>query len=161
MVNYSSEMSTRRQDIGIISVIPSKFRSQCDAITSSQMRAQHLENANEVLEALRHSTPRLLLLAPSVIARDSLPAIRHIVARSRGAITVAMVGDSPSAPEALMELGAAGVRHYVDVSENSAWPRLRGVLSRYEDKTGAAILRELAGAHSEQTSGQRRFFDWS
>jgi AraC-like DNA-binding protein len=149
----------RQPDVGVVSIIPARFRSQCDAVASSQYRTVHVENATQALAALRISSPRVLLLAPSILVRDSPSAVRSLVDRSSGALTVAVVGDGPPAHRALMELGAAGVRRCLDVSERDAWPKLREMISHAEGRTAAATLRRLMDEIVEMKPDLRHFFE--
>lgn len=147
-----------REDIGIISVIPERLRHQCDAAVSSQARTLHAESITEALTVLRSASPRLVLLAPSLIAGEGLLALRQLVAYSRDAVTVALVGDGPPAPRTLMELGAAGIRRCLDVSKGDAWPQLRGMLSQCEDRAGKIILRHVTDILPDMASDLRHFF---
>lgn len=70
-----------REDIGIVSVIPGRLRRQCDAVATARLRAQHAENLAEALAVLRVASPRPVLLAPSLIARDGSGSVRQLVAR--------------------------------------------------------------------------------
>lgn len=149
---------THRKDIGIVSVIPERLRHQCDAAVSSQGRTLHAESITEALTVLRTASPRLVLLSPSLIASEGLFALRQLVAYSRDAITVALVGDSPPAPRTLMELGAAGVHRCLDVSQGDAWPQLRGMLSQCEDRAGKTILRHVVDVLPDMASDLRHFF---
>ena len=151
--------SVRQQDVGIVSVIPARLRSQCDAVVSTQQRAVHLDSATEALAALRTTSPQLLLLAPSILGRDSPHAVRELIDRSSGAIAVAVVGDGPPAHRALMELGAAGVRRCLDVSERDAWPKLREMILQAEGKTAATILRRVVDEIAHMTPDLRHFLE--
>jgi AraC-like DNA-binding protein len=149
----------RQQDVGIVSVIPARLRSQCDAVVSTQHRTVHADSATEALAALRTTSPHFLLLAPSILRRDSPHAVRELIDRSTGAITVAVVGDGPPAHRALMELGAAGVRRCLDVSERDAWPKLREMISQAEGKTAATILRRVMDEIAQMTPDLRHFLE--
>lgn len=149
----------RQQDVGIVSVIPARLRSQCDAVVSARYRSVHVDSATEALAALRTTVPRLLLLAPSVLVRESACTVRELVNRSTGAITIAVVGDGPPAHRALMELGAAGVRRCLDVSECDAWPKLREMVSQAEGRTATTILRRVVAEIAEMKPDLRHFLE--
>lgn len=58
-----------------------------------------------------------------------------------------------------MELGAAGVRRCLEVSEREAWPKLREMVSQAEDRTAATILRRVVGEIAEMRPDLRHFFE--
>lgn len=151
--------SIRQQDVGIVSVIPARLRSQCDAVVSTQHRTVHLASATEAIAALRTTSPHFLLLAPSILSRDSPGAVRELIDRSSGAIAVAVVGDGLRAYRALMELGAAGVRRCLDVSKRDARPKLREMISLAEGKTAATILRRVVDEIAHMTPDLRHFLE--
>jgi AraC-like DNA-binding protein len=58
-----------------------------------------------------------------------------------------------------MELGAAGVRRCLDVSERDAWPKLREMISQAEGRTAATILRRVLDEVAEMKPDLRHFLE--
>lgn len=83
----------------------------------------------EAGEALVQSGARVALLSPLIAATEPTAILKRFVTDSLGVAIIAVLGeDWANAHEALLRLGAAGVRHVVNLSEREGWNRLRALL---------------------------------
>lgn len=65
----------------------------------------------------------------------------------------------PDTPEALLRLGATGVRHVVDVTEPMGWRRLRQLLAEPASKPAARILAKVHDALPDLPPDTRLFLE--
>ena len=86
--------------------------------------------------------------------------VDHLVRRFPDVPTVALVTRAdPAASEFLLQLGATGVRHVVDVTSPSGWARLRHLLLAPVSRPAAQILARVFDALTDLPADTRLFLE--
>jgi AraC-like DNA-binding protein len=120
----------------------------------------HRESVRDALRVVRERPVAAVLLSLRRCAGEA-PALLEQFSRSFPAVpTVAlMTTREPGDAEALLRLGATGVRQVVDATDAAGWRRLREVLGAHPAERSQAILTPVVEALAPLSGGSRRFWE--
>lgn len=144
----------------IAAVLDPIERSRVDAAGSGCFALLHRETVRDALRLVRERPVDAVLLSVRRCAADA-PALLEQFARSfPGIPTVALVTRrEPGDTEALLRMGATGVRKVVEATDPAGWRRLREVLSVPPGDRGQAILGPVLELIETPSSGTVRFWE--
>lgn len=144
----------------IAAVLDPQDRSRVDAVGSGSFAVVHRESVRDALRVVRERPVDAVLVSLRRCAGDA-PALLEQFTRAFPAIpTVALVTQrDPGDAEALLRLGATGVRQVVDATEPNGWRRLRDVLATPPTERAQVILVPVFDALGATTPGARRFWE--
>ena len=120
----------------------------------------HRESVRDALRVVRERPVDAVLVSVHRCAGDA-PALLEQFTRSFPSVpTVALVTRrEPGDAEALLRLGATGVRQVVDATDPAGWRRLREVLGAPPTERAQAILTPVMEVLGPISSGSRRFWE--
>lgn len=144
----------------IAAVLEPFERSRVDAAGSGCFSLVHRESVRDALRVVRERPVDAVLLSLRRCAGDA-PALLEQFSRSFPSVpTVALVTQhGPGDSEALLRLGATGVRQVVDATDPAGWRRLREVLGARPVERTHSILGPVLAALGPLTGGSRRFWE--
>jgi AraC-like DNA-binding protein len=144
----------------IAAVLEPSERSHVDAASGGHFALVHRDSVREALRLVRERSVDGVLLSLRRCAGDA-PALIEQFSRNFPTVpTVALVTRrEPGDVEALLRLGATGIRQVVDASVPAGWRRLREVLGTPPTERARAILLPVIAALSPLPSGSRRFWE--
>lgn len=142
----------------VITVVDPALRSRIDGATDGVFNKVHVDSALEALRAVREHSAQAVLLSPAVARHQPLADITRLVVKSPGVTAVAVVSEGEAADEALLDLGACGVRQLLTLNGRAGWDRLRGLLDYGGGTTEPVILSTLLPLLDDATDGSRHFF---
>lgn len=144
----------------IAAVLDPTERSRVDAAGSGCFALVHRESVRDVLRVVRERPVDAVLVSVRRCAGEA-PALLEQFSRSFPSVpTVALVTRrEPGDVEALLRLGATGVRQVVDASDPAGWRRLREVLGVPPTERAQAILAPILELLGPMTTGSRRFWE--
>ncbi len=144
----------------IAAVLDPIERSRVDAASSGCFALVHRESVRDALRVVRERPVDAVLVSVRRCAGEA-PALLEQFSRAFPAVrTVAlMTRHDASDSEALLRLGATGVRQVVDATDAAGWRRLREVLGAPPTERGQAILRPVVEAIGPMSPGARRFWE--
>jgi AraC-like DNA-binding protein len=91
---------------------------------------------------------------------EQIDAVGHLVREFPGIPTVALLSQHDArSPEALLRLGATGVRQVVDVTSPSGWGRLRQMVGQPATRAAARIQGPVLDALAEAPPDTRLFVE--
>lgn len=135
-------------------------RARLDAAGSGCFTALHAATVGELRAAARHARVDAVVISAAHCAQDALPAVARFVREFPAIPTVALVLRHDGATtEALLRLGATGVRLAVDATEPGGWRRLRDTVGRPVAPVTARILARLDPALDGSAVEVVRFFE--
>jgi len=135
-------------------------RAHVDAAGSGCFALVHRESVRDALRLVRERPVDAVLVSLRRCAGEA-PALLEQFSRSFPSVpTVALVTrHEPGDSEALLRLGATGVRQVVDATSPAGWRRLREVLGVQPQERAHAILTPIMNAIGPLTNGSRRFWE--
>jgi AraC-like DNA-binding protein len=135
-------------------------RSRVDAAGSGCFALVHRESVRDALRLVRERPVDAVLVSLRRCAGEA-PALLEQFSRSFPSVpTVALVTrHEPGDSEALLRLGATGVRQVVDATSPAGWRRLREVLGAQPHERAHAILTPIMDALGPLTNGSRRVWE--
>ncbi|HEY4320501.1 MAG TPA: helix-turn-helix domain-containing protein [Gemmatimonadales bacterium] len=144
----------------VAAVLDPRERSRVDAAGTGCFALVHRESVRDALRVVRERRVDAVLVSVSRCAGDA-PALLEQFSRAFPSVpTVALVTRrEPGDVEALLRLGATGVRQVVDATDASGWRRLREVLSAPPTERAQAILGPVIQALSPMNGSSRRFWE--
>jgi len=144
----------------IAAVLDPYERSRADAAGSGCFSLVHRESVRDALRLVRERPVDAVLVSLRRCEGDA-PALLEQFSRSFPAVpTVALVTSrEPGDSQALLRLGATGVRQVVDATDAAGWRRLREVLGAQPADRAHAILTPIMTALGPVSGGSRRFWD--
>ena len=144
----------------IAAVLDPFERSRVDAAGTGYFSLVHRESVRDALRVVRERRVDAVLVSVSRCAGEA-PALLEQFSRAFPSVpTVALVTRRQQGDvEALLRLGATGVRQVVDTTEASGWRRLREVLSAPPTERSQAILAPIIHTLAPLPSGSRRFWE--
>lgn len=142
----------------VITVVDPVLRSRIDGATNSVFNSVHVDSALDALRAVREHSAQAVLLSPGVVRQQRLADITRLIVKSPGVTAVAVVSEGEAADEALLDLGACGVRQLLTLNGRAGWDRLRGLLDYGGGATEPVILGKLFPLLDDATDGTRHFF---
>jgi AraC-like DNA-binding protein len=135
------------------------MRARVDALVPVGFVTVHARSTTDALHALRRRPVRAFLVSPSALSQEELIRVRGLMMRSANVLALAVVsGRGPVNYEALLELGACGVRSLLDLSARESRELFRDQLTMEEGKIATAILEELIPALGETRAELKQFF---
>lgn len=138
----------------VITVVDPEERTRVDAAGAGLYYAIHRETVAEVHAELKRRPASAVLLSVARCGYEAERRVASVVREFPMVPTVALLGTTLPTPEALMQLGQAGVTRLVDVRAPSGWTRLRHLLTEeaaqeVERRTLAALRTEIGEAPAE------------
>jgi AraC-like DNA-binding protein len=114
----------------------------------------------EAIRLVRERAVDALLLSVSRCGPEQVPALARLVEACPGLPTVALLSHhSERDTEALLRLGATGVRQVVDVTTPNGWRRLREMVSQPAGQAAARIQAAVLSELDELTPDGRLFIE--
>lgn len=145
--------------VTVVTMVEPRMRERLDLATSRLFKTVHVESTDDAIAATRERSVRALLIAPRALADEHLPAGTRLVARCPGVTTVAVVAErNPNTNGRLLDLGACGVRHALDLSTREGWLELRTLAAQAGGETSVRILDVLNQVLIDATGMTRYFF---
>ena len=144
----------------IAAVLDPLERSRVDAAGNGCFSLIHRESVRDALRVVRERPVDAVLVSVRRCAGEA-PALLEQFARSFPSVpTVALVTrHEPGDVEALLRLGATGVRQVVDATDAVGWRRLREVLGAPPTERAQAILSPVLELLGPISTGSRRFWE--
>lgn len=138
----------------IAAVLTQSERQRVDAAGNGLFSVVHRDTVREAMRVVRERPVDAVLVSVHRCTPDHAEALRQLVRHFPGVPTVALVsGPDPASSEALLRLGASGVREVVDVTSPAGWSQLRQAVARPASRAAAriqgAILNELPDATTD------------
>src|SRR3989449_10850284 len=146
--------------VTVCTVLPPTERPRVDAVGDGCFATLHADSFRDVLRAARRRRGDALVLAVQRGRGDELPVVARFVREFPAIPTVALVSrHDGAATEALLRLGATGVRTAVDCTEPGGWRRLRELIAHPASPVAARILGRLVPALEGAPDDARIFFE--
>lgn len=115
-------------------------RARVEAAVGAGVSFVHHDSIPEAIRLVRERPVAAVLLSVARCRDDALPELDRLVQGFPAVPTVAVVS-GPGQSEALLRLGARGIREVVDVNAPDGWRRLRALL----DAPGTPAIARLQG----------------
>jgi len=144
----------------VAAVLDPAERSRVDAAGSGCFSLLHRESVRDAIRVVRERPVDAILVSLRRCAGEA-PALLEQFSRAFPSIpTVALVTQrEPGDAEALLRLGATGVRQVIDATDPSGWRRLREVLGAPPAERSLAVLVPVLEALGPLPPGSRRFWE--
>lgn len=153
-------MSEDTDPLTIAAVLTQSERQRVDAAGNGLFSVVHRDSVREAMRVVRERAVDAVLVSVHRCTPDHADALSQLVRHFPGVPTVALVsGPDPASPEALLRLGASGVREVVDVSSPTGWSQLRQAVARPSSRAAARIQGAVLGELPEATLDTRLFFE--
>lgn len=144
----------------IVTILEPAIRSQLDAATLGSFLTIHANSFHDAFLAIRNPSTRVVLLSPRILNDSNLPDVGKLLLSGIGVLPVAVLdGHGPTVGQGLLDLGACGVRRFVDLSDRDGWNKLRALVSDAARATTMEILSSILPALGDPAPGSRQFFD--
>ena len=144
----------------VAAVLAPEERSRVEAASTGWFSVVHQETIPEAIRMVRQRPVAAVLLSVHECRAAQIEALGRLVHDFPGIPTVALVSRHDSAgTEALLHLGATGVRQVVDVTGPGGWHRLRQILGEPTSRDTARIQARLLEAMGEVPPDTRLFFE--
>lgn len=146
--------------VTVCTVLPPSERPRIDAAGDGCFDTLHADSLREALSVVRRRRVDAVVISVHRCRGESLPAVARFVREFPAIPAVALVSrHDREATEALLRLGATGVRSAVDCTEPDGWRRLRDLVGHPASPVAARILTRLAPALAEASPEARLFFE--
>jgi AraC-like DNA-binding protein len=144
----------------VAAVLDPHERSRVDAAGNGYFSLVHRESVRDALRVVRERPVDALLVSVGRCAGEA-PALLEQFARAFPAIpTVALLSTHHAgSSEALLRLGANGVRRVVDTTDPAGWRRLREVLGAPPAERSQTILTPVLATLAPLPAGSQRFWE--
>ena len=144
----------------IAAVLRPEERSRVEAAGTGWFSLVHRESIPDAIRAVRERPVDAVLLSVHQCGARALDALPDLVVGFPGIPTVALVSRHDSkGSEALLQLGAGGVRQVVDVTGPEGWQRLRQVLGQPATRDAARIQGPVSVALGPVAPDAQLFFE--
>jgi len=144
----------------IAAILGPEERGRVEAAGTGWFSVVHRESIPEAIRAVRERPVDAVLLSVHRCPDGQLDALDRLVQGFPGIPTVALVSRHDTAgSEALLQLGASGVRQVVDVTGPEGWHRLRQILGEPATRDAARIQGPLFQALGDVPPDARIFFE--
>jgi AraC-like DNA-binding protein len=146
--------------VTICTILPPLERPRVEAAGDGCYAVLHADSLRDALTAARRRRVDALVISVHRCASDELASVARFVRDFPAIPAVALVSrhDAESA-QALLRLGATGVRSAVDCTAPGGWRRLRDLVGRPASPAAACVLARLFPALGEVPEGTRGFFE--
>src|SRR6059036_1903730 len=146
--------------VTVCTVLPPTERPRVDAVGDGCFATLHADSFRDVLRAARTRRVDALVISVHRCDGDALPAVARFVREFPAIPAVALVSrHDGTATEALLRLGATGIRSAVDCTEPGGWRRLRDLVGHPASPVAARILARVVPALAGATGDVRAFFE--
>lgn len=142
----------------IAAVLAPGERARVEAAMGEGVALLHQDSIPDAIRAVRERPVVAVLLSVSRCREEQLPELDRLVQGFPAIPTVAVVA-GPGHSEALLRLGARGVRQVVDVTAPEGWRRLRALIETPGSPGGARIQAAILTALAEAPPDARLFFE--
>ena len=133
----------------VLTVLDPDERLRVDAAGAGLYRAIHRESVADALDEIKRRRVSAVLLSVVRCGRQADGRMATMVREFASVPTLALLGNAPATPEALLHLGNAGVTCVVDVRHPAGWHRLRELLGteagQEVDRLALAAIRTELG----------------
>ncbi len=133
-------------------------RARVEAAVGSGVSFVHHDSIPEAIRLVRERPVAAVLLSVARCRDDALPELDRLVQGFPAVPTVAVVS-GPGHSEALLRLGARGIREVVDVNAPDGWRRLRALLDAPGTPAVARLQGPIIAALGEVPPDTRLFFE--
>jgi AraC-like DNA-binding protein len=141
-------------------VLRPEERSRVEAAGSGWFSLLHGETIPDAIRSVRERPVDAVLLSVHRCQEGQLDALGRLVRGFPGIPTVALISHHDvEGSEALLHLGASGVRQVVDVTGPDGWHRLRQLLGQPVTRDVARIQQPLLLALGDVAPDTRLFFE--
>lgn len=124
----------------VATVLDPRERARVEAAGSGCFQVVHRETVPDAIRVVRERPVDAVLVSVGRCEPRQVQAVRSLVREFPGIPTVALLSaHSAGATEAVLTLGASGVRQVVDVTGPQGWRTLRAVLGRPASRAVARI----------------------
>lgn len=131
----------------VITVVDPDERTRIDAAGTGLFYAIHRESVADAHAELKRRPASAMVVSVARCGHDAERRMASVVREFPTVPTVALLGNTLPTPEALMQLGQAGVTRLVDVRAPAGWMRLRHLLT--EEAAQEVERRALAAVRGE------------
>lgn len=143
----------------VAAVLRPDERTRVEAAGTGWFSLLHGETIPDAIRSVRERPVDAVLVSVHRCSRE-LEALDHLVRGFPGIPTVALISrHDAEGTEALLHLGASGVRQVVDVTGPEGWHRLRQVLGQPVTRDVARIQQPVLLALGEVPPDTRLFFE--
>lgn len=144
----------------VATVLQPEERSRVEAAGSGWFSLVHRESIPEAIRAVRERPVDAVLLSVHHCPSQQLDQLGTLVRGFPGIPTVALVSrHDAQGSEALLHLGASGVRQVIDITGPDGWHRLRTLLGQPTSRDAARIQGPLLAALGPIPPDTRLFFE--
>jgi AraC-like DNA-binding protein len=144
----------------IAAILRPEERSRVEAAGSGWFSLVHGDTIPDAIRAVRERPVDAVLVSVHRCREGQIDALDRLVRGFPGIPTVALVSrHDAEGSEALLHLGATGVRQVVDVTGPEGWHRLRQVLGQPVTRDAARIQRRILEVLGEVPPDSRLFFE--
>ena len=144
----------------VAAVVAPAERAGLDAASVGCFSVLHRSSVPEAVRAVRERAVDAVLLSVHHCTAERTDVVNQLVRNFPGVPTVALVlRHDAAASEALLRLGATGVREVVDVTEPAGWNRLRRLVAEPATRGAARILAPLLATLPELPHDARFFLE--
>ncbi len=153
-------MSVDTDPLTVAAVLTQSERQRVDAAGNGLFSVVHRDSVRDAMRVVRERAVDAVLVSVHRCTPDHADALRQLVRHFPGVPTVALVSrPDPASSEALLRLGASGVREVVDVSSPSGWSQLRQAVARPASRAAARIQGAVLGALPDAPPDARLFLE--
>lgn len=143
----------------IATYIEPGFRVRLDAAITGSFSAYHARSVSEILRAVKTQPIDAVLVSPGVVGPSQLSGIASLVRAFPGVSTIAVIAEaSDSYGQRLLDLGATGVRRFVDVKSPAGWKSLRETLEFNSARPANVLVNRVMSELGRSTSAELRKF---
>jgi AraC-like DNA-binding protein len=145
----------------VAAVLDPAERLRVEAVGGGSFDLIHRDTVRDAIKVVRERPVRAMLVSLSHCSLAAARAELEQFSRNFPAVpTVALVTRRlPGHAEALLRLGATGVRQVIDASEATGWRRLRELLGAPQADRAQAILAPVYEVIGPLERGARRFWE--
>ncbi len=144
----------------IAAVLEPGERLRVDAAGNGVFSLVHRDSVRDALRVVRERAVDAVLVSVGRCAEDAPALLEQFTKRFPAIPTVALVTRrAPGNSEALLRLGATGVRQVIDATDASGWRRLREVLGGPPGERAQAILAPVLDELGTIPVGARHFWE--
>ncbi len=144
----------------VAAVLDPAERLRVDAASGGSFALVHRDSVRDAIRVVRERGVDAMLVSIRRCAGDTAPLLERFTRAFPAVPTIALVTErGPGHAEALLRLGAGGVRQVVDASDAAGWRRLREMLGTPPAERAAAMLAPVHRELGPVGAGARRFWD--
>lgn len=143
----------------VAAVLDPEERSRVEAVGSGCFALLHRDSLREAIRVVRERPVDAVLVSVRRCAGE-VPVLEQFTRAFPAVPAIALVTQhTPRDTEAILRIGATGVRQVVDACDAAGWRRLREVLGGSPAERWRAILTPVLAAIAPVGSGARRYWE--